>query len=63
MQQKTNLHYRWNDNDELIVKKTNGKRHVFKNARDVYHSNGDVIVTTALGLKVRIDSQTGNKHY
>ena len=61
MQSKSDLHYRWKD-DELIVKKTNGRRQVFPRARDVYRNGEDVMVVTALGHIVRVDKY-GNKHW
>lgn len=64
-QTKSNLHYRWsnkNGEDVLVVKRTGGKRNEFPNARDVYHSGAEVIVTNHLGQKIRID-RFGNKHW
>lgn len=61
MQIKSDLHYRWKD-DNLIVKKTNGKRQVFPRAKDVYRNGEDVMVVTALGHTVRID-KNANKHW
>lgn len=62
MQYKTDLHYRWDDEDNLVVKKTGGKRVVFPKARDCYHSKGEVIVTTSTGHIVRLDKFM-NKHW
>lgn len=61
MQTKSNLRYRWKD-DELVVKKIGGRRLSFPKARDAYHSGEDVIVINSWGKKIRID-KFANQHY
>ncbi len=61
MQTKSNLRYRWKD-DDVIVKQIGGRRLEFHKPRDVFHSGEDVIVVNSWGKRIRID-KFANKHY
>ncbi len=61
MAQKSNLHYRWKD-DNLIVKRNGGKNITFPKALGAFHKNGEIIVISSLGKKIRID-KFGHRHW
>ncbi len=54
MQTKSNLRYRWKD-DDVIVKKIGGRRLEFHKPRDVFHQNGEVVVINSWGKRLVVD--------
>lgn len=61
MQTKSNLRYRWKD-DDVIVKKIGGRRLIYPHPQDVFHSGENVVVINSWGKKITIDKY-GNQHY
>ncbi|MDW2974678.1 MAG: hypothetical protein R8M70_01305 [Alphaproteobacteria bacterium] len=61
MAQKSNLHYRWKD-DNLIVKRNGGKNLIFPKALGAFHKKGEIMVISSLGKQIRIDKY-GHRHW
>lgn len=51
---KSNLSYKTKD-DEIVIKRDDGKTLSFPNAKRAWHSGDDIVVVTALDSKTRVN--------
>ena len=60
MQTKNDLIFR-RKNDEIVVKRDDGKSLSFPNAKNAWHSGEDIVVVTAMDSKIRVNKSMGKE--